>query len=440
MVDFDDLLELCIRDLADPVYAQTRHWRFTHLFVDEFQDVNPLQFDLLRAWLGPDSTLCVVGDPNQAIYSWNGADARYLTQFPDLFAEAETVRSPTTSARRPKSSLRPAVRGEAGKLRANRPDGPLPSVQRCDNEFHEAKAIARRVRDRHNPAAAGPTKPCSCAPTRRPHSSLMRCVRRTSRLPSKMAPASSTTPASRSAPRARGHPHPAPNCTSRSSPRRSGRGQRHGPRVARLVGQPGRRPPVHGTRIVEREFVAWVRATIGADEAPGARDAVEVMTFHAAKGLEWPIVHLAGIEDGLVPIGRATSAEASEKRYGSSTSPSPGPKTSCTARGRRRAASVNGRRTPTIAVAQQDDRHVHSGKQANIATRQRQQGSEAAGAAGCRGHERRATGASRPNSNVAAQHRRSSGVPAFVVFGDRTLDALATHSQARTVSFRRSRD
>src|SRR5690606_31521032 len=48
MIDFDDLLRLCIRDLADPEVAAAQRWRFRHLFVDEFQDVNPLQFDLLR--------------------------------------------------------------------------------------------------------------------------------------------------------------------------------------------------------------------------------------------------------------------------------------------------------------------------------------------------------------------------------------------------------
>ena len=92
LVDFDDLLRLAARDLAvDPVYASGRHWRFRHLFVDEFQDVNPQQYTLLRAWLGPESDLCVVGDPNQAIYAWNGADARYLIDFERYFPGGATV-------------------------------------------------------------------------------------------------------------------------------------------------------------------------------------------------------------------------------------------------------------------------------------------------------------------------------------------------------------
>ena len=53
MVDFDDLLRLCRRDLReDREFAKAQHWRYQHLFVDEFQDVNPLQRSLLDAWVG----------------------------------------------------------------------------------------------------------------------------------------------------------------------------------------------------------------------------------------------------------------------------------------------------------------------------------------------------------------------------------------------------
>ena len=75
IVDFDDLLALAARDLkSDPSYAAAVRWRHRHLSVDEFQDVNPLQYDLLMQWRGESDDLFVVGDPNQAIYGWNGAD------------------------------------------------------------------------------------------------------------------------------------------------------------------------------------------------------------------------------------------------------------------------------------------------------------------------------------------------------------------------------
>jgi DNA helicase II / ATP-dependent DNA helicase PcrA len=68
MVDFDDLLRLCSHLIeTDADFAAAQRWRQRHLFVDEFQDVNPLQLRLLDAWRGDSYDLCVVGDPQQAI-------------------------------------------------------------------------------------------------------------------------------------------------------------------------------------------------------------------------------------------------------------------------------------------------------------------------------------------------------------------------------------
>ena len=62
--------------------------------------------------------------------------------------------------------------------------------------------------------------------------------------------------------------------------------------------------------------MAWLTDATRADQPDGSGEGVEIATFHAAKGLEWPIVHLAGLEQGLVPIGHARdeSALAEERR------------------------------------------------------------------------------------------------------------------------------
>ena len=76
LVDFDDLIIGCADVLdREPEFAAAQRWRFRHLFVDEFQDASAAQFRLLRAWLGDRRDLCVVGDPDQAIYGFRGADA-----------------------------------------------------------------------------------------------------------------------------------------------------------------------------------------------------------------------------------------------------------------------------------------------------------------------------------------------------------------------------
>ena len=93
LVDFDDLLSLARTEVErDPGYAAAIRWRFRHLFVDEFQDVNPLQHALLEAWRGGRADLCVVGDPHQAIYGWNGADGRWLESFAEHHPGATVLR------------------------------------------------------------------------------------------------------------------------------------------------------------------------------------------------------------------------------------------------------------------------------------------------------------------------------------------------------------
>ena len=62
--------------LTEPAVAREVHGTFRYFTVDEFQDVNPLQKLLLDAWLGGREELCVVGDPQQTIYSFTGATSR----------------------------------------------------------------------------------------------------------------------------------------------------------------------------------------------------------------------------------------------------------------------------------------------------------------------------------------------------------------------------
>ncbi len=92
LVDFDDLLKLCGDALlGDPAFAAAQRWRFRHLFVDEFQDTSPAQLRLLRGWLGDQTDLCVVGDPDQAIYAFAGAESGFLAGFARVFPGARVV-------------------------------------------------------------------------------------------------------------------------------------------------------------------------------------------------------------------------------------------------------------------------------------------------------------------------------------------------------------
>jgi DNA helicase-2/ATP-dependent DNA helicase PcrA len=331
MVDFDDLLRLATRDLrVDEGYAAARRWRYRHLFVDEFQDVNPLQFELLRGWLGDRVDLCVVGDPNQAIYSWNGADASYLAEFERHFPGASTVELSENYRSSPQilgvanTVLGTGPRSTTFQLRPNRGDGPIPTVRALPDEHAEARAIARRVRDHHAPG--------------HPWSAQAVLVRTNAQLPVIEEALRLARVPFRS--RGGGRLLDQPEIKETLGSLRHGPGHlaerldeiesdldeqtddgvgtfndERAANVAELVRlgreyvdlDPGGSPS---------SFEAWLRSTLGNDEGGPASDAVDLATFHAAKGLEWPVVHLAGLEEGFVPIHHAQTepARAEERR------------------------------------------------------------------------------------------------------------------------------
>ncbi|MCS6915000.1 MAG: UvrD-helicase domain-containing protein [Myxococcales bacterium] len=92
-VDFGDLLLLPLSLVRqDPEVAESLAERFEHVLVDEFQDTNPVQYELLRHLCSRRRQLFVVGDDDQAIYSWRGADVRHLLDFLRDWPDAHLVR------------------------------------------------------------------------------------------------------------------------------------------------------------------------------------------------------------------------------------------------------------------------------------------------------------------------------------------------------------
>jgi DNA helicase-2/ATP-dependent DNA helicase PcrA len=92
-VDFDDLLLRSARLLRDaPQVRQRWQSRFQYLHVDEYQDTNRVQYDLLRLLTNERQNICVVGDEDQSIYRWRGADVSILLSFSQDFPAAKVIR------------------------------------------------------------------------------------------------------------------------------------------------------------------------------------------------------------------------------------------------------------------------------------------------------------------------------------------------------------
>ena len=92
-VDFDDLLSLT-QELFEnfPEVLQRQQARFDHVQIDEYQDTNAAQFLLVEALVRPHNNLCVVGDDDQSIYGWRGAEVEHILNFQSHFAGAKVVR------------------------------------------------------------------------------------------------------------------------------------------------------------------------------------------------------------------------------------------------------------------------------------------------------------------------------------------------------------
>jgi DNA helicase-2/ATP-dependent DNA helicase PcrA len=92
-LDFDDLLLEAVRLLKSvPSVREYYNQRFQYLLIDEYQDTNRPQYELMRALAGTRHNVCAVGDEDQSIYSWRGADIRNILEFEKDFPEAKIVR------------------------------------------------------------------------------------------------------------------------------------------------------------------------------------------------------------------------------------------------------------------------------------------------------------------------------------------------------------
>ena len=153
-MDFDDLLMHAVGVLRDHPEARDR-WRrrFPYLLVDEFQDTNPPQYTLVKLLAAPDGNICVVGDPDQSIYQWRGANIRHINEFERDFPGARLVtleqnyRSTPTILRAANAVIAHNTARRPKDLRSDRDEGAPVSFRHCFDEYDEAERVAQQIRE-----------------------------------------------------------------------------------------------------------------------------------------------------------------------------------------------------------------------------------------------------------------------------------------------------
>jgi DNA helicase-2/ATP-dependent DNA helicase PcrA len=332
-LDFEDILLACAGMIeAEPRVARAVREQYRHFTVDEYQDVSPLQERLLQLWLGERNDLCVVGDASQTIYSFAGADPRFLLDFERHHPGALMVRLERNYRSQPAvlATANALMRGRPGALElvaANaapstaQPSGrtaPASTAMHPDDDA-EAAAVARDIKRRLD---AGETAE-GFAVLYRAHSqsaALQRALaaediaatvlggKRFFELPevrdavlvlrgeSVSGGSGDLVPVVRDLLRSRGYtetPPPAGGALRDAWEARS--------TLLRLAEDA---PP--GTTL--RAFTDDLQARARDQHDPGLRT-VTLATIHAAKGLEWDHVHVIGLSEGLLPISYARGLE-----------------------------------------------------------------------------------------------------------------------------------
>ena len=156
LLDFDDLLLHTAAAIEnDAAVAQEFRDRYRCFVVDEYQDVTPLQQRVLNAWLGDRDDLTVVGDANQTIYSFTGATPKFLLDFSRRFPEATVVRlerdyrstpEVVSLANRVIAAARGRMAGSKLHLIGQRDPGPKPSFAEHPDEVAEATGVAKKIK------------------------------------------------------------------------------------------------------------------------------------------------------------------------------------------------------------------------------------------------------------------------------------------------------
>lgn len=337
-VDFDDLVVLAA-DLLDEEAGIAALWqaRFPHIVADEFQDVDEQQYRLLRLIAGAGGKLCVIGDPDQAIYGFRGADAACFARFRQDFPAAPTLR--LTRNYRSTGTIVTAASGFIGTLveSVSRPMGGRIVTHAATNEVAEAAFVAATIEDllgghdliaanRNGAGTAGrPLGFADCAVLYRTdaQAAALRAAFDRAGIPfMKSSPAAIA-----------GHQ----GVNAILDGLRAGEGRADADLAARIAqaAEIARRADKADAAALA-EARAWLGALAASDAVAGdpgrlaeavalsteadfrdARaDRVSLLTMHAAKGLEFPVVFVVGMEAGLVPFSWGTSTVEDEAAQG----------------------------------------------------------------------------------------------------------------------------
>jgi DNA helicase-2/ATP-dependent DNA helicase PcrA len=325
-LDFEDVLLATAGMLElEPRVAQQVREQYRFFVVDEYQDVSPLQQDLLELWLGDRNDVCVVGDASQTIYSFAGASADFLLGFGSRYDDATVLRLEQNyrSARPIVDTANELMRGRPGALHLHPVAdvaGPAPRVADYQTDAAEARAVAESIAEeirggarpeniavlfRINVQAAALERALEdVGVSTRLHGSTrffdLREVKQALMMLKGAAVSIVGEPLFKTVSdvlRSLGW--------TQEPPEQRGAVRDRWEALNALMGL----AEASGPSTTLRQFVEELFARQAGQHEP-TMSAVTLATLHSAKGLEWESVYIIGLTEGLVPISYATTFES----------------------------------------------------------------------------------------------------------------------------------
>jgi len=343
VIDFEDVLLITVGILQeDPKVAATVREQYRHFVVDEYQDVSPLQQRLLDLWLGGRDELCVVGDASQTIYSFTGASPKHLLGFKARYPNANVVKlirdyrstpqvvqlaNDLLAGRRSGGPVADAAWAAPLKLVAQRDAGPLPQFTECSDDEAEAATVAQKIRSlldagvpaseiavlfRTNGQSEAYEQALASAGIGYQLRGGERFFARKEVRDAILQLRAATRAAAESAPQPLGQlvrDIVASLGYTDSAPHSGGALRERWESLAALVALADELVLNRGPEFSLADFVNELQERSLAQHAPTVQG-VTLASLHAAKGLEWDAVFLVGLSEGLMPISFADSPEA----------------------------------------------------------------------------------------------------------------------------------
>ena len=309
-LDLDDLIARVIEAMrADNAYAQAVRWRYRHIFVDEAQDMNPLQYELFEAIRGQRADVFIVGDPMQAIYGWNGSEKKLFDELPDKIRGTTVLRLPNNYRCTPQilsaaTSVAKIV-DENIDVRAMKSNAEPVILRGFDDAEAEANGIVDCLWQYARLGGIDPWQSAAVLVRTNIQTELIVDALVKNNIPVRTSrPSKELTSAIADASQSTNRNELATWVTDVLTESES--------EVQRWVAEQVQvfLKLDHPGSVDGRTFTSWMRAT-SADQLN--TDGVEVLTFHSAKGREWDCVVVAGAEVGLMPHSSAISKDQQDE-------------------------------------------------------------------------------------------------------------------------------